>query len=382
MTKIHFTGKASDFLKIGVAAAARGDIESVREILKEKRQWITRVGSHGRTMLWEAAHRGKLEMVKYLVKRGSDIDACGTHYTPYFVEISCYCIARHKKHHDVADFLLEKGAKIDIHTLAFLGDCEHVKKILNKNPGSLNEGHPQYVMGDLANQGLDYHLAPAAWATPLCYALRGGDVETVKYLIENGAKIKRNEEALFIAAKDGVGKVRLLLENGADPGKTPSVNPDQGELYELVSAYGARSPDAAKNSKELVYLCRGDRGGKPAQVKRLLDLGADVNFQDHKGKTALHRAARAGFLETITILLDQGASVEIEDLNRETPLFDVVRSTIKNLENRKAALRLLLKAGADPLHANHKAETPSSVAEGLKRTYAKELANVLQCQNR
>lgn len=47
-------------------------------------------------MLWEAAWRGKLEMVKYLAERGADIDARGTHYTPYFVEVSCYCIVRHR----------------------------------------------------------------------------------------------------------------------------------------------------------------------------------------------------------------------------------------------------------------------------------------------
>ncbi|MDE2824389.1 MAG: ankyrin repeat domain-containing protein [Chloroflexota bacterium] len=96
MPEIQFPGKASDFLKIGVAAAARGDVEAVRPILEERPGWLTRVGSRGRTMLWEASHRGRLGVVKYLVERGADIDALGTHYTPYFVEVSCYCIARYK----------------------------------------------------------------------------------------------------------------------------------------------------------------------------------------------------------------------------------------------------------------------------------------------
>ena len=93
-----------------MAAAARGDVEAVRSILEERPGWLTRVGSHGRTMLWEASHRGRLGVVEYLVERGADIDACGTHYTPYFVEVSCYCIARYKGHDDVADFLMEWGA--------------------------------------------------------------------------------------------------------------------------------------------------------------------------------------------------------------------------------------------------------------------------------
>ena len=240
---VKFTGKASDFLKIGVLAAARGDIEQVREILKAKPKWIHHIGSHGRTMLWEASHKGKLEMVKYLVKRKADIDACGTHYTPYFVEISCYCIARFKKHHDVADYLLEKGAKLNIHTAAFLGDVSSVKKYL-RSKKRLNEGHPQYVMAGKNDQGLDFLIAPAKWATPICYALRGGSVETVELLIDRGAQIKGNERALFIAADDKPTMVRLLLENGADPNHAPQADPDDEELFEVVSKFGVKPPSS------------------------------------------------------------------------------------------------------------------------------------------
>ena len=63
------TGKASDFLKIG---AGRDDVDTVRAVLNEKPGWIARTGSHGRTMLWEAAYRGRASMVKYLLDRGAD----------------------------------------------------------------------------------------------------------------------------------------------------------------------------------------------------------------------------------------------------------------------------------------------------------------------
>ena len=54
-------GKLSrrDFLKIVVAAAGRGDLEAVCELVDEKPNWIHTVGSHGRTMLWEASYRGE-----------------------------------------------------------------------------------------------------------------------------------------------------------------------------------------------------------------------------------------------------------------------------------------------------------------------------------
>jgi hypothetical protein len=202
-------------------------------------------------------------------------------------------------------------------------------------------------------------------------------METGRTLIEEGAKIEGNEDALFTAAKRDCEKVRLLLENGADPQKLPNIHPDEGELFELASSYGVQPTDAA-DSGELVYLCRGDRGGNPVAVRRLLGLGTDVNFQDHKGKTALHRASRSGFLETIRILLANGASVKIEDPKGETPLFDAIRSTIRNNRNKNGAVRLLLEAGANPLHANGKGETPLSVAQNATNPEADELATMLR----
>ena len=350
---IQFTGNASDFLKIGVAAAARGDIDSVREILKAKPAWIKRRGSHGRTMLWEAAHRGRLEMVKYLCRRKADIDACGTHYTPYFVEVSCYCIARHKRHHEVADYLLGKGAVLDLHTMAFLGDLEKVRQWLKRRPGDLDLSHTQHDMAEKNVEGLDFVPVEKQWATPLCYALRGASFETVEYLVGQGSRIRGIEDQLFIAADGDLERVSLLLENGADPAKADWVHPDEGELYQLLQSYGVSRPkDGA--SEDLVYLCRGDRGGNLAEVQRLLGLGADVNFQDGKGKTALHRAAKSGFVDVVKLLLKNGAKTDIGDHNQETCLFDAVNSTIKAKQNKAAAIRLLLDAGADPDHENRR----------------------------
>ena len=372
---IKFTGKVGDFLKIGVAAAARGDLDAIREILKAKPKWIHRIGSHGRTMLWEACHKGRLEMAKYLVRRKADINACGSHYTPYFVEVSCYCIARYKRHDDVADFLLAKGADVDIHTAAFLGDTPLVKKFLRKK-SRLNEGHPQYAMAE-KGQPVDFVIEPAPWATPLCYALRGGNLETVQLLIDRGAKIKGNEEALFIAANDDYDMVRLLLENGAEVSQAPLIESDD-EFAQLLEKHGARSATPKELSDELVYLCRGDRGGNPDEVRHLLKFGADVNHQDHKGKTALHRAAKAGFIKTMQILIDAGADLELADNDNETPLFEVARSTIRNGEARVAAAKLLLKHGAKFDLENRKGQSLGWILKKDSRSEAKKILRLVK----
>ena len=54
--------------------------------------------------------------------------------------------------------------------------------------------------------------------------------------------------------------------------------------------------------------------------------------------------------------------------------FDAVRSTIKKADRKGESVRILLDAGADPLHANQKGETPQSVAE---RRGASDLVDAL-----
>jgi len=88
------TGNASDFLEIVVASAGRGDLDIIRTLLGEKSAWLNTVGSHGRAMLWEAVYRGKMDIVKFLVEKGADVNACGCHYSEHYVEVSPYCIAK------------------------------------------------------------------------------------------------------------------------------------------------------------------------------------------------------------------------------------------------------------------------------------------------
>ena len=66
MGKIILTGKQSDFLKIVVAAAGRGDLEAVQALVEADPRWVHTVGSHGRTMLWEAAYWGKQAVAEFL----------------------------------------------------------------------------------------------------------------------------------------------------------------------------------------------------------------------------------------------------------------------------------------------------------------------------
>ena len=383
MPKVQLTGNQSDFLKIVVAAVGRGDLETVRQLVDDNPAWIHTVGSHGRTMLWEAAYRGKLEMVQFLLERGADINLPGCYHIEHRLEITPYCAARLKERDGVADYLLQHGATIDIHTAAYLGDYETVHSHLDKDTNLVNSGYLQAVMLPVGKPHTFEHRE-AEWATPLCYAVMGGNPAIVELLIERGATITPHSEHLldYAVSEDRVEIAKLLLENGADPSRAPRILDDDSEMSVLLKAYGVPPKDLnAQNHMgwpPLVYACRGDNGEHPDEIQRLLELGADINIQNYKGKTGLHCAAKAGFLKVVNLLIEKGATLDAIDQDGETPLFEAIRSTIKNGEKQRAALEALLTKGADPNVKNRKGQTPLQVAQRMRRADAGRIVELLR----
>ena len=383
MSNVQLTGNQSDFLKIVVAAAGRGDLETVRQLVNENPAWIHTVGSHGRTMLWEAAYRGKLEMVQFLLERGADINLPGCYHIEHRLEITPYCVARYEGRDSVADYLLRHGATLDVHTAAYLKDYDTVQAHLDNNADLVNSGYLQAVMLP-AGQPHTFEHRHATWATPLCYAIVGGNPAIVELLISQGATIKPHSERFldYAIAYDWVEIAKLLLENGADSSKAPRILDDNSEMSVLLKAFGVPPKDINAKSHmgwpPLVYACRGDNGEHPEEIQRLLALGADINIQNYKGKTGLHCAAKAGFLNVINLLIENGATVDAIDNDGETPLFEAIRSTIKNGEKQRAALESLLVKGADPNVRNRKGQTPLQVAQRMRRPEAGRIVELLQ----
>ena len=348
------TGKTSDFLKIGVSAAGRGDLATVRAVLALQPDWITRIGSHGRTMLWEAAYRGRLDTAAHLAERGADIDARGCHFTPLLVEISPYCAARHRKHEAVAELLLARGALVDILTHAYLGDGDSVNACLGDDPTLATAEVPQHD--------------PNVRATVLHYAVAAGHLDIVRALLARGATPAPYALWLtrFAIWRERADILRELIGAGmpVEPEAVPRAGVRSSAVREVLAAAGiADDPNQAEGGwPPIVFQSRGDRGGRVERVRELIERGADVNVTNHKGQTALHCAAKAGFVDIVELLLAHGATADATDAAGATPLATALRSTAKDKARLLTVVRELLAAGADRHHADKQGRTPASIA--------------------
>jgi ankyrin repeat protein len=302
--------------------AVQGDMDRLRQLLSIHPEFLNKRGSHNRTLLWEAVRRRKLSLVQWLVEQGSEIDATGCYNNESFVQLTPYCAAVFYKRPDVANYLQSRGTQIDIFRAAFLGDIGHVSRELAANQGLIHAEDPHDTI----------YYVPL-----LAFAVAGGKIEMLEFLLDRGAVVEPySAELVGLAAKDRrIDILDLLVKHHAQVAAA-GFNTYDFEILRYLLDHGASPTQKHENGfPPLVYLCRGDKGEHPEKIKLLLEHHAAVNALGPKGRTALHYAAAAGFLEVMTILLDHGADFTIRDEQGETPLLLARRN------KRTAAANLL-----------------------------------------
>lgn len=122
---------------------------------------------------------------------------------------------------------------------------------------------------------------------------------------------------------------------------SPSPAPDTNKFVAFLETPDICSSLVAADKRSLI-LHWAARNNEPAIVALLATHGADLEFRDATGRTALSRAAGAGHVEVLSCLLDQGAEASAWDAQRRSPLWWAAAGG-----HAAAARRLLDHEGVD-----------------------------------
>lgn len=288
------------------------DMEEVELLLRNRPALLHQKSEgHNRTLLWEAVNSRKAELTKYLISLGADLNIPGRYRNKNLLLLKPYCIAVLKKQNQLAQLLLDSGHEMDIYSASYLGLNDKITSMMRDNSGQCNE----------------LLSADKIWnCTALHYAALGGNVNTIKTLISGGADVRPHSKLLYeIACRaDRFDIIALVSKHGADPSAAdvPSVlYPDNKDISDFFFSNGLDPNKAGwKGWPPIAYLSRGDKGEHPDRIKTLIKYGAEVNAANPKGITALHAAAKAGFVSVVKVLLDAGANTNAKDNSGRKPI--------------------------------------------------------------
>ena len=191
----------------------------------------------GETVLMNCARTGNVEALKALIAHGANVNAKELSH-----DQTALMWAAAQRHPEVVGALVENGA-----------DVRARSRIYNQTVTS-------EVTQRTGREQLNYTV-PRGGSTPLLFAARSGDAESVTVLVAAGADVNEalpnGTSALTLAAHSGHGAVAVaLLDKGADPNAA-------GVGYTALHA----------------AVLRGDLD----LVKALLAHGANPNLQTTKG---------------------------------------------------------------------------------------------------
>lgn len=178
-------------IKAGADINAKGELEDFQEYSFSKN-----------ALVW-AAVMGHLDVVKYLVERGANIEARDD-----YGQTALFAAAK-RGHADVVQYLLSKGAKAEV-------------AVFGSNAVIYSLFHPE-IVEMLAKAGGDVNRMSEFQQTPLMAAASTGNIESLRILLKYGAKVdlqfpdkQKGMTALMQAVDNGqLETAEALLQKGA-----------------------------------------------------------------------------------------------------------------------------------------------------------------------
>jgi ankyrin repeat protein len=297
--------------------------------------------------------RRNFEMVELLLELGADpnqkSDWWAGPWSPALISLNY-------GDNKMSEFLVSRGAEIDIHLASGLAKLDALAAILDKGPSQLHArggdgcmplhfaGSPDVVDfllargADIEARDVDHYSTPVQWLCTRC-------PPSARHLYERGA----TPDIISASACGSIATVKKLVE------RNPAV------LQQKINA--TIFPPGPHDVSNIMFFSIGENatplhaaasGRQIEMIKFLVSSGLDVNSTGGYDEcTALHIAAWNDYDEVARTLIEAGADIEKESgkIHRNTPLgWAIVAGSInvaRRLINQGCAMRTYYKIDAE-----------------------------------
>ena len=333
-TTIHLTAAAEPLV---ADAAMRSDVDGVRTLLRSGAD-VSAAQSDGMTALHWAALNGDLKTMDVLLVAGAAREALTRvgAYTPLH-------LASERGHGAAVARLLEAGAKAGpvtstgvqpLHLAAQAGDVAAVKALLDRGAAidAVDTTHGRTALVFAVSKDRRDVLS--------LLAARGANLAATTTVIDYKERAATDTKARQARDRIVSATTGRTVDSSFDPDPPPPGTGGAGQAQ--VSRAGAVGGGGPGDPNE------GRRGGGGTRPPSDIDqIGRQGGF------TALHYAARDGFMAAAVALVDAGLDVNVPTAgDRSTPM------TVALINGQYDLALTLLARGADPNLANEDGVTP------------------------
>jgi len=359
-----------------VEAVKSGDARKVRQLLENRAGLASHVNDPlfhfgGKAIIWAADH--SRDMVDVLLEYGADLNT-RSEWEPGPFGVLDHCSPL------MAEYLISRGAYLDICAAARLGKMERVRELVAADPKLVHakggDGmRPLHFASTI--EIVDFLLDHGAEIDARCvdhgstatqYAVK--NPEKCRHLINRGAKVdlfmavalgdlemvnqELNRDPESIGARIGQGKFASAqstaphiynweLGMGLTPHQVAAkfAHPEILELLmerspmkerflaacsvadeKIVDEILALEPNIARNltPEDMRLISDAAFANNIQAVRIMIRAGFDIDVKGAEGSTPIDRAAIHGFLPIVNLLLEHGASLEVKNNYDATPL--------------------------------------------------------------
>lgn len=290
---------------------------TIQYLLSLEGNEVNKVTHDGRNYVMWAARTGNIELVKYLLEKGSKTDITDSHG----YNLLTFPAAAGRTDVALYDLILEKGIPVD-------ATNRSGANVLHLLASSITDTK---MLTYFMEKGLDLESLDEEGNGIFHYAARGGNVDLMKILVNKGISFQslnhNGENAVFFASMGGRGssnpisvfqyleKLGLEIDVVNWSGQTPlhflARSIKENTLLDYFRSKGVNIHQV-DNEGNTVFL-NAVAAGNPFLVEALLPEIKDLNYVNHAGQSALLKAVQSSATPLIKLLLEKGADSQIVD---------------------------------------------------------------------